>query len=102
MFLELPKQLDVLIEIISPGILKRLGLGKKYADVNLGLVYCSIDGYGQTGPYKVLRAHDQEIHVMSGIVDMNSVTDGYPNRIGVCVGDLVTPLYVAYLILGVL
>ena len=103
MFLELAKQSDVVIENLSPGSMARLGLG--YADVarvNPRIVYCSIAGYGQTGPYKDLPAHDHQIQAMSGIMDMNGDPDGPPTRIGVFVGDLVTPLYAAYSILGAL
>jgi crotonobetainyl-CoA:carnitine CoA-transferase CaiB-like acyl-CoA transferase len=103
MFLELAKQADVLIENLSPGSMTRLGLG--YADVaqvNPGIIYCSIAGYGQTGPYKDLPAHDHQIQAMSGIMDMNGSPDGPPTRVGVFVGDLVTPLYAAYSILGAL
>ncbi|MBT4488226.1 MAG: CoA transferase [Rhodospirillaceae bacterium] len=103
MFLELAKQADVLVENLSPGSMTRLGLG--YADVagvNPGIVYCSIAGYGQTGPYKDLPAHDHQIQAMSGIMDMNGSPDGPPTRVGVFVGDLVTPLYAAYSILGAL
>ena len=102
-FLELAKQSDVVIENLSPGSMGRLGLG--YADVarvNPGIVYCSIAGYGQTGPYKDLPAHDHQIQAMSGIMDMNGDPDGPPTRIGVFIGDLVTPLYAAYSILGAL
>jgi crotonobetainyl-CoA:carnitine CoA-transferase CaiB-like acyl-CoA transferase len=103
MFLELAKQSDVVIENLSPGSMARLGLG--YVDiarVNPGIVYCSIAGYGQTGPYKDLPAHDHQIQAMSGIMDMNGDPDGPPTRIGIFVGDLVTPLYAAYSILGAL
>jgi crotonobetainyl-CoA:carnitine CoA-transferase CaiB-like acyl-CoA transferase len=80
-----------------------LGLGyTDVAKVNPGIVYCSISGYGQTGPYKDLPAHDHQIQAMSGIMDMNGDPDGPPTRIGVFVGDLVTPLYAAYSILGAL
>ena len=103
MFLELAKQSDVVIENLSPGSMKRMGLGyEDIAAVNPGIVYCSIAGYGQTGPYKDLPAHDHQIQAMSGIMDMNGAADGPPTRIGVFVGDLVTPLYAAYSILGAL
>ena len=103
MFLELVKQSDVLIENLSPGSMIKLGLGyDDVAAVNPGIVYCSIAGYGQTGPYKDLPAHDHQIQAMSGIMDMNGAGDGPPTRIGVFVGDLVTPLYCAYSILGAL
>jgi crotonobetainyl-CoA:carnitine CoA-transferase CaiB-like acyl-CoA transferase len=103
MFLELAKKADVVIENLSPGSMTRLGLGYgDVAEVNPGIVYCSIAGYGQTGPYKDLPAHDHQIQAMSGIMDMNGTPDGPPTRIGVFVGDLVTPLYAAYSILGAL
>ena len=103
MFLELAKQADVVIENLSPGSMTRLGLGyAEVAEVNPGIVYCSISGYGQSGPYKDLPAHDHQIQAMSGIMDMNGAFDGPPTRIGVYIGDLVTPLYAAYSILGAL
>ena len=103
MFLELAKQSDVLIENLSPGSMTKLGLGyDKVSSVNPGIIYCSIAGYGQTGPYKELPAHDHQIQAMSGIMDMNGDNNGPPTRIGVFVGDLVTPLYCAYSILGAL
>jgi len=103
MFLDLAKQSDVVIENLSPGSMTRMGLGyEDVAAVNPGIVYCSIAGYGQTGPYKDLPAHDHQIQAMSGIMDMNGAADGPPTRIGVFVGDLVTPLYAAYSILGAL
>ncbi|MEM7254307.1 MAG: CaiB/BaiF CoA-transferase family protein [Pseudomonadota bacterium] len=103
LFLELVKQSDVLIENLSPGSMTRLGLGyDDVATVNPAIIYCSIAGYGQTGPYKDLPAHDHQIQAMSGIMDMNGDPQGPPTRVGVFVGDLVTPLYAAYSILGAL
>jgi crotonobetainyl-CoA:carnitine CoA-transferase CaiB-like acyl-CoA transferase len=103
MFMDLARQADVVIENLSPGSMTRLGLGyAEVAAVNPGIVYCSIAGYGQTGPYKDLPAHDHQIQAMSGIMDMNGAADGPPTRLGVFVGDLVTPLYAAYSILGAL
>ena len=59
MFLELAKQSDVVIENLAPGSMRRMGLGyDDVAAVNPGLVYCSISGYGQTGPYAEQPAHD--------------------------------------------
>ncbi len=103
MFLELVKEADVVIENLSPSSMTRLGLGyADVAEVNPGIVYCSIAGYGQTGPYKDLPAHDHQVQAMSGIMDMNGAPDGPPTRIGIFLGDLVTPLYAAYSILGAL
>lgn len=103
LFLELAKQSDVLIENLAPGTMGRLGLGyDEVAAANPGIVYCSISGYGQSGPYKDMPAHDHQIQAMSGIMDMNGDPDGPPTRIGVYLGDLATPLYAAYSILGAL
>ena len=103
MFLDLAKKTDVLIENLAPGSMSRLGLG--YGDVsavNPGIVYCSIAGYGQSGPYKDLPAHDHQIQAMSGVMDMNGDPDGPPMRVGLYVTDLVTPLYAALGIYGAL
>ena len=103
LFLELARQSDVLIENLAPGTMARLGLGyDEVAAANPGIVYCSISGYGQSGPYKDMPAHDHQIQAMSGIMDMNGDPEGPPTRIGVYLGDLVTPLYAAYSILGAL
>lgn len=103
LFLDLARQADVVIENLSPGAMTRLGLGyEDVAAVNPGIIYCSISGYGQTGPYKDLPAHDYQIQAMSGVMDMNGAADGPPTRVGLFIGDLVTPLYAAYAILGAL
>ena len=103
LFLKLAEQSDVIVENLSPGSMSRMGLGyEEVAKVNPRIIYCSIAGYGQTGPYKDLPAHDHQIQAMAGIMDMNGDPEGPPTRIGVFVGDLVTPLYAAYSILGAL
>lgn len=103
LFLELAKSADVVIENLAPGTMKRLGLG--YDDVvavNSAIVYCSISGYGQSGPYSSDPAHDHQIQAIAGMMDINGQPDGPPTRVGVFVSDLVTPLYAAYSILGAL
>lgn len=103
LFLDLAKESDVVIENIAPGSMKRLGLG--YDDVvavNPAIVYCSISGYGQDGPYAENPAHDHQIQAMSGMMDINGEPDGPPTRVGVFVSDLATPLYCAYSILAAL
>lgn len=103
MFLDLAKQSDVVVENLSPGSMKRLGLGyEDVSKINPGIIYCSISGYGQTGPNKDLPAHDHQIQAMSGIMDMNGDPDRPPTRVGFFVGDTVTPLFAAYSILGAL
>ena len=103
LFLELAKESDVVVENLAPGTMKRLGLG--YADVsavNPAIVYCSISGYGQTGPYANDPAHDHQIQAMAGMMDINGQPDGPPTRVGIFVSDLVTPLYSALSIMAAL
>ena len=103
MFLELAKESDVLVENLAPGAMKRLGLG--FEDVikeNPEIIYASISGYGQTGPYSKKRAQDPQIQGMSGLMDINGYTDGPPTKVGFLIGDLVTPLFACYSILAAL
>ncbi len=103
MFLELAKQSDVLLENLAPGSLKKIGLGyEDITKVNPQIVYCSISGYGQTGPYAAKPAHDPQIQGMSGLMDINGDPDGDPTRVGFYIGDLVTPIFACYSILGAL
>jgi len=103
LFLELAKQSDVIVENLSPGSMKRLSLDyEAVSAVNPGIIYCSISGYGQTGPYAGNPAHDHQIQAMAGMMDVNGHTDGPPTRVGVYVSDLVTPLYSAFSILAAL
>lgn len=103
MFLELAGKADVLVENLAPGSMSRLGLG--YDDVsaaNPGIIYTSISGYGQTGPYADKPAHDPQIQGMSGLMDINGDEDGPPTKVGFYIGDLATPLFACYSIMAAL
>ena len=103
MFLEMAKQSDIVLENLAPGSLRRLGLGyDDVAAVNPKIIYCSIAGYGQTGPYAAKPAHDPQIQGMSGLMDINGEAEGPPTKVGFYIGDLVTPLFAAYSIMGAL
>ena len=103
MFLELARQSDVVLENLAPGSLRRIGLGYyEVSQVNPGIVYASISGYGQTGPYADKPAHDPQIQGMSGIMDINGDAGGPPTKVGFYIGDLVTPLFACYSILAAL
>ncbi len=103
MFLDMARQADIVLENLAPGSMRRLGLGyDDVAAVNPGIIYCSIAGYGQTGPYAELPAHDPQIQGMSGLMDINGDADGPPTKVGFYIGDLVTPLFAAYSIMGAL
>ena len=103
LFLQLAKESDVVVENLAPGSLRRIGLGyDEVAQVNPGIVYASISGYGQTGPYADKPAHDPQIQGMSGLMDINGEADGPPTKVGFYIGDLVTPIFACYSILAAL
>ena len=103
MFLDMAKGCDVVLENLAPGSLRRLGLGyDEVVKVNPGIVYCSISGYGQTGPYAEKPAHDPQIQGMSGLMDINGEEERPPVKVGFYIGDLVTPMFACYSILAAL
>ena len=85
---------DVLIENFKVGGLAKFGLD--YASLqtlNPRLVYCSLTGFGQTGPYAERPGYDYLIQGMSGYMDLTGDPDGEPQKVGVAVCDLFTGLY---------
>ena len=94
---------DVVLENFRPGVLKRLGFG--YEDVkplNPRLVYCSISGYGQTGPYATKGAFDVTVQGMSGLMSVTGEEGRPPVKCGVPVADFCAGLYAAYTITAML
>ena len=85
---------DVLIENFRPGSLARLGFGyEAAAELNPRLVYCSVTGYGVTGPRKDLPGYDAVIQAESGLMDVTGPRDGPPTRVGVAITDYLAGLY---------
>ena len=63
---------DVLVESFRPGVMKKLGLGyEKLCKLNPKLIYCSISGYGQSGPYRNLSGHDINYLALSGVIGLS-------------------------------
>ncbi len=92
---------DVILENFRPGVLERLGLGyEEVKKTNRQLVYCSISGYGQTGPYAKKGAFDVTVQGMSGLMSVTGEAGGAPVKSGVPVGDFCAGLYAAYTILA--
>jgi succinate---hydroxymethylglutarate CoA-transferase len=90
---------DVVVENFRAGVLPRLGLG--YDDlkaVNPQIVYCSISGYGQKGPYAAKGAFDVTVQAMSGLMSVTGEEGRPPVKCGVPVGDFCAGLYAAYTI----
>ena len=82
---------DVMIESFRAGALERMGLG--YEDIrriNPGIVYCSISGYGRTGPMAEKPGYDLIIQAYSGLMDLTGEPDGLPLRVGFSLVDLFT------------
>ncbi len=98
---------DVVIENFKVGALRRYGLA--YADiksVNPRLVYCSISGFGQTGPYADIGGYDFVIQGMSGLMSITGERDdlpgGGPQKMGVAIADVLTGMYAMVAILAAL
>ncbi len=94
---------DVLVENFRPGAMDRLGVG--YAAVHARfprLVYCSISGFGQTGPYRERAAYDLIVQGMGGIMGITGEPDGPPMRVGVAIADICAGMFAAYGILAAL
>ncbi|KPQ08348.1 MAG: putative acyl-CoA transferases/carnitine dehydratase [Rhodobacteraceae bacterium HLUCCA12] len=99
----LAQDCDVVVENFRPGVADKLGLGaaRLRAD-NPGLVYCSISGFGQSGPFAALPAYDIIVQAMSGLMDATGDEGGAPLKVGEAVGDLIAGLYAAWAICAAL
>ena len=92
--LALAAQSDVLIENFKLGGLKKYGLDyESLKAVNPRLIYCSITGFGQDGPYAPRAGYDFMIQGMGGIMDLTGEPDREPQKIGVAFADIFTGLY---------
>ncbi len=85
---------DILIENFKVGGLAKYGLDyASLSEVNPGLIYCSITGFGQDGPYAHRAGYDYIIQGMSGFMSITGSPEGEPQRAGVAITDLLTGLY---------
>lgn len=99
----LAKSCDVVVENFKVGGLKRLGLDyEALSAVNPRLIYCSISGFGQTGPYKDKPGYDLLVQAMGGLMSITGAPDGEPMKVGVAVADILTGLYAVVAILAAL
>jgi crotonobetainyl-CoA:carnitine CoA-transferase CaiB-like acyl-CoA transferase len=94
---------DVLIENFKLGGLAKYGLDyDSLRRINPGLIYCSITGFGQTGPYAHRAGYDYIIQGMSGIMSVTGAPAGQPQKVGIAVTDILTGLYSVNAILAAL
>jgi crotonobetainyl-CoA:carnitine CoA-transferase CaiB-like acyl-CoA transferase len=92
--LDLAREADVLIENFKVGGLKKYSLDyESLKAVNPRLIYCSITGFGQDGPYAARAGYDFMIQGMSGIMDLTGDPAGEPQKIGVAFADIFTGVY---------
>jgi crotonobetainyl-CoA:carnitine CoA-transferase CaiB-like acyl-CoA transferase len=101
--LALVSDADILIENFKVGGLARYGLDyASLSALNPALIYCSITGFGQTGPYASRAGYDYIIQGMSGLMSVTGATDGPPLKVGLAVTDIITGIYSSTAILAAL
>jgi crotonobetainyl-CoA:carnitine CoA-transferase CaiB-like acyl-CoA transferase len=91
---QLIAQSDILVENFKVGALAKYGLGyEQLRAEHPGLIYCSITGFGQTGPYAPRPGYDSLVQAMGGVMSLTGEPDGLPQKVGVPVADLFAGLY---------
>ena len=96
-------RVDVVVENFRPGVAERLGLGADaLRAANPGLVYCSISGFGQQGPFRDLPAYDLVVQAMSGLMAGTGEEGGAPLKTGESVADLIAGLFASWSIMAAL
>jgi crotonobetainyl-CoA:carnitine CoA-transferase CaiB-like acyl-CoA transferase len=85
---------DIVVENYRPGVLARLGLdADQLRREKPALIWCSISGFGQSGPYREKPAYDMIVQALSGGMSLTGEPDGLPVRAGIPIGDLAAGLY---------
>ena len=91
---ELAAASDLVVENFTPGVVARLGLDwERLRQGHEELIYCSISGFGQDGPYRVKKAYDPVIQGMAGLMSITGDPDGPPAKVGVPITDLAAALH---------
>lgn len=94
---------DVFIENFRTGVLDEMGLGyKALKEENPGLIYCSVSGYGRTGPFKERPGYDAIIQAEGGMMSITGPKEGPPSRVGVPIIDITSGMFAASAILAAL
>lgn len=94
---------DVAIENFTPGVADRLGIGyAALSALNPGLVYCSISGFGQDGPWATRPAYDTIIQALSGLMDVTGAPDGEPTLVGESIADVAAGMFASWGVMAAL
>ena len=100
-FLTLSANADVIVENFTPGVMDRFGLGYDViSSVNPRIIYTSISGFGQDGPYSRLPAYDQIMQGISGLMSLTGEPDGEPQKVGIAVSDIGAGMWAAFAIMS--
>jgi crotonobetainyl-CoA:carnitine CoA-transferase CaiB-like acyl-CoA transferase len=99
----LTRSADALVENFRPGTMDRLGLSYAQAHaLNPSLVFCSVSGFGQTGPRARQPAYDAILQGMGGVQGLSGDADGGPTRVGVPIADISAGMFAAYAVAAAL
>jgi len=100
---KLAAKCDILVENYIPGALRKYGMDyETIRKINPSLIYASITGYGQTGPYSQRAGYDVMVEAEFGLMHITGSKDGPPVKVGVAVTDLTTGLYTSNAIMAAL
>ena len=100
---ELAAQADVVVENFAPGTAERLGMGwEELEPLNPRLVYCSVSGFGQTGPFRSRLGMDPIIQASSGVMSVTGFPYHGPVMVGAPLADVIAGMYAAYTVIGAL
>jgi formyl-CoA transferase len=100
---ELARRADILVENFSPGTAHRLGMGwEDISPLNPRLIYCSLSGFGQDGPYRDRPGLDPTIQAISGVMSVTGLEDEEPRMIGTPLADIMAGMFSAYAIVSAL
>ena len=102
-FLKMAGSADVVVENFTPGVMSRFGLDYQAVKaVNPKIVYCSISGFGQDGPYQNRPAYDQIMQGLSGIMSITGDPDGEAQKVGLAITDIGAGMWSAFGIMAAL
>ena len=102
-FLKMAGKADVVVENFTPGVMSRFGLEYQAVKaVNPKIVYCSISGFGQDGPYQNRPAYDQIMQGLSGLMSITGEPDGEAQKVGLAITDIGAGMWSAFGIMAAL
>ncbi len=102
-FMDLVRWADVLVENFRPGTMEKLGFGyERLREQNPGLIYCSISGFGNSGPYRLKPGYDVLAQAMGGMMGVTGYDGGPPVKAGMSVADIGAGMFAAFGIMAAL